>query len=452
LLDYYDPSVLRDAEVVVNSALNDFLSARGTERAIIVSAPAGAGKTGFVVQAVGSGRRRRYRLVVGTPTNEQAFSLVRRLAIAYPREMTTFVPAQKVELPTDVRQLSNVQELKASDVTSEGIVVGTLSKLGDAFSRGDLTRFDALLIDESYQADSSRYYAVGDLAPVHMLVGDCGQLNPFSAIGDPDHWRGLPEDPLQTAVGVLLRNHPQTPVYKLPVSRRLDPRAVTVAQAFYSDLSFRAAVRDGVRQLRLLPAVSRTSRGRLLDQVLNRAAAAGWAHLDLPEAPVLTTDPEILETICGLIDRLAQRNPQVRCESVTAWGSLEPEKIAVGVSHNDQKDLLRARLDSMGHERIVVDTANKLQGREFDLVIAWHPLAGLADPDEFHLDPGRLCVLLTRHRHACIILGRAGDRRLLESIPPATPAYLGWDPDPVYDGWSVHQALFAAMEQHRIAA
>ena len=44
----------------------------------------------------------------------------------------------------------------------------------------------------------------------------------FSTIDDPDHWRGLPEDPLQTAVGVLLRNHPATLLHKLPITRRLD--------------------------------------------------------------------------------------------------------------------------------------------------------------------------------------------------------------------------------------
>jgi len=39
----------------------------------------------------------------------------------------------------------------------------------------------------------------------------------------------------------------------------------------------------------------------------------------------------------------------------------------------------------------------------------------------------RLCVLLTRHRQACIVVGRDSDRDLLEGVPPATPGYLGWD-------------------------
>src|SRR5262249_28155747 len=127
--------------------------------------------------------------------------------------------------------------------------VATRSKLGDAFSRSDLREFDALVVDESYQADSAKYYAVGGLAPVHLLVGDSGQISPFTTIDDPCRWRGLPEDPLQTAVGVLRRNHPGTAVYGLPITRRLDARAVRVAQLFYPDLSFAPAVLPGAPEL-----------------------------------------------------------------------------------------------------------------------------------------------------------------------------------------------------------
>jgi hypothetical protein len=85
------------------------------------------------------------------------------------------------------------------------------------------------------------------------------------------------------------------------------------------------------------------------------------------------------------------------------------------------------------------------------VVFVWHPLAGLPEADEFHLDPGRLCVLLTRHRQACIVVGRAGDAELVEDqIPPPTAAYLGWDPDPILDGWEIHREVFAALEPFRL--
>jgi hypothetical protein len=61
-------------------------------------------------------------------------------------------------------------------------------------------------------------------------------------------------------------------------------------------------------------------------------------------------------------------------------------------------------------------------------------------------------VLLTRHRHACVVVGRAGDRDLLDDRPPPpTAAYLGWDPDPMLDGWEVHQEVLATLEAYRLA-
>ena len=451
--NHFDRRVLNAASRVIDEAVHNFLSSAGEEHATVMTAPAGAGKTAFITAAIGPARRHRMRLAVGTPTNEQAFALVARLARAYPGETISFVPASTVTLPQGISRLPNVAEISAQQANGASIIVGTLSKLGDAFCRGSLTPVDGLFIDESFQADSSRYYGVADLAPNHMLVGDSGQLNPFSTMPDPYRWRGLAEDPLQTAIGVILRNHrDSTTVHKLPLSRRLDSRAVPVARAFYPDLAFEAAVLPGVRKLRLLPSGTAQRRTRLVDRTLDLASSTGWAHIELPAAPVLAVDPEMIGFISALIERLFRRGPRARCERHPSWTDLVPGRVAVGVSHNDQKDLLRAQLDSVGLSQIVVETANKLQGLEFDFVIAWHPLAGIPDADEFHLDPGRLCVLLTRHRHACIVLGRAADRQMLEAIPPATPAYLGWDPDPVLDGWEVHRAVFAALEAQRLVA
>jgi hypothetical protein len=60
--------------------------------------------------------------------------------------------------------------------------------------------------------------------------------------------------------------------------------------------------------------------------------------------------------------------------------------------------------------------------------------------------------MLTRHRQACVVVGRASDRDLVRGIPPVTPAYVGWDLNPVLDGWYVHEAVFAALEPHRLAS
>jgi hypothetical protein len=414
---------------------------------------AGAGKTHFVSTAAGRARQVGMRLAVCAPTNDQAIGLVEKIATMHPRERVTFVPAKDISLPTSVASLPNVAQVRPARVAAgANLIVGTFDKLGDAFDRGDLPPVDSLLADESYQADSARYYAVAGLAPTHLLVGDGGQIDPFTTAPDGDRWRGLDEDPLQTAVAVLRRNHPQTPTHFFPITRRLDSRAVPVVRAFYpAEQDIAPAVLPGVRGLRLHPGIASSMRLRGIDRALDFATGAGWAHLELPDAGVLTADPETMSVIVDVLRRLRDRGPTVRCERNTRWRALPPSRIAVGVSHNDQKDILRLRLNAAGLSDVVVNTANKLQGLEFDIVVCWHPLAGLPDTDEFHLAPGRLCVLLTRHRHACIVVGRAGDRQLLDGIPPATPAYLGYEADPVLNGWSVHQAVFAALEPCRVS-
>jgi hypothetical protein len=420
----------------------------------VVTAPAGAGKSHLVATAVGRACDLGLRVAVAAPTNEQAFGLVRTIALlhrASGAQTVTFVPASAVTLPGAIARLPGVQELSARDAGGEDLIVGTLDKLGDAFTRGHLDPFDILLIDESYQADSAKYFATAGLAPLHLLVGDAGQISPFAAIADPGRWRGLPEDPLQTAVGVLCRNHPGTPVHGLPITRRLDGRAVRIVRLFYPDLPFAPAVRPGVRELSLRRVTTTDSRLRCLDGALDLAAREGWAHVELPRAPVLQADPETIDLLATLVQRLFERGPEARCERRPKLAALHPRQVAVGVAHNDQKDLLRLALDARGLGGVVVETANKLQGLEFEVVFVWHPLAGLLEADGFHLEPGRLCVLLTRHRQACLVVGRDGDRDLVEErLPPPTEAYLGWDPDPVLDGWEIHREVFAALEAFRM--
>ncbi len=451
--ELYDAATLSAAEATVDAALHDLLDGAGASRGVVVPAPAGAGKSRLIVTAVDRTRARGRRVAVAAPTNEQAFGLLRTISNVHcaggSGRTVTFVPASTVTLPDTIRTLPGVREAKAKDASDQDLIVGTLSKLGDAFARGDLAPFDVLLVDEAYQADSAKYFAVGGLAPVHLLVGDAGQISPFAAVADPGRWRGLSEDPLQTAVGVLRRNHPLTPVHGLPVTRRLDPRAAAVARLFYPDLCVNAAVLPGVRELRL----GKGGGGdRRLDPALDLAARDGWAHVELPRAAVLQADSEAVVLIADLVNRLFERGPRVRCERGPSLGALAPSRVAVGVCHNDQKDHLRAALDERGLCEVVVETANKLQGLEFEVVFVWHPLSGLPEADEFHLDPGRLCVLLTRHRHACVVVGRVGDRELLDDRPPPpTAAYLGYDPDPVLDGWEIHQAVFDALAPFRVA-
>jgi len=100
---------------------------------------------------------------------------------------------------------------------------------------------------------------------------------------------------------------------------------------------------------------------------------------------------------------------------------------------------------------IRVDTANRLQGAEFEVAIVLHPLPGRRDATAFHLEAGRLCVLASRHRHACIVVARAGIADLLDAHPSDEPIHLGVRAK-FPDGWEANHALLAHLARHRVPA
>lgn len=99
--------------------------------------------------------------------------------------------------------------------------------------------------------------------------------------------------------------------------------------------------------------------------------------------------------------------------------------------------------------QVVVDTANRLQGREYEVTVVLHPLSGRRDATAFHLEAGRLCVLASRHRQACLVVARAGIRELLDAHPTSDPVHLG-EPVRFPDGWAANQAMLAHLAASRV--
>jgi superfamily I DNA and/or RNA helicase len=128
-----------------------------------------------------------------------------------------------------------------------------------------------------------------------------------------------------------------------------------------------------------------------------------------------------------------------------------PERIAIGTAHRDQAAAVRAVLASRGVSGVTVDTANRLQGREFELVIVLHPLSGRRDATAFHLETGRLCVLTSRHRQACVVVAREGIPELLDRHPSVEPVHLNV-PVKFPDGWEAHQSLLAHLSAFTVRA
>jgi hypothetical protein len=161
----------------------------------------------------------------------------------------------------------------------------------------------------------------------------------------------------------------------------------------------------------------------------------------------MRTDSEAVAAVAAITRRFLDRGTVARSGDHTA--PVTPERIAVGAAHRDQVAALRAALP--GLPGLTVDTANRLQGREYDVTIVLHPLSGRRDATTFHLEAGRLCVLTSRHRQACVIVGRAGIHELLDAHPSTEPVHLH-EPVKFPDGWAANQSVMSHLESHRIRA
>jgi len=440
---HYDPA--SETDQVIAAVMAD-MSEPG-QRGIIVDSPPGAGKTTLVVRAATELATSGESCIIVAQTNNQVDDLTTRLARQEPSlrlgrlSATDYIPPATLLTLPDVTVATRIDDLGAAQV-----ILATAAKWATVKDRS----WGWAIIDEAYQMRSDMLLLVAARFDRALLVGDPGQLDPFSVIETP-RWIGLPYDPMQNAVTVLQAHNQDLPVHRLPVSWRLPASAApVVSSAFYPFSGFRAATTAGDRHLEFTAAGIRNS----ADVTLDLAARSGWALHELPARHTTRTDGEAADAVASLAARLLTRRAVGMCERHPAGQPLGPQNIAIGVAHRDQADQIRqalAHTAPAAAAMIRVDTANRLQGAEFDTTIVLHPLSGRSDATAFHLEAGRLCVLASRHRHACIVVARAGIADVLDAHPSDEPIHLGVRAK-FPDGWEANHALLAHLANYRIPA
>jgi hypothetical protein len=429
VLGFHSPAA--EADGVTAAVLADLADA--THRGVVVDSPPGAGKSTLVVRVAGELAGSGESLMIVAQTNEQVDDLIARLAVAFPAlsvgrlSAVDYVPSARVTGHPDCRVGA-----KVGDLRSPAITIATAAKWATV-TEGT---WPWAIVDEAYQMRSDALLRVASRFERALFVGDPGQLDTFSTV-DVDRWTGLSWDPLQSAVAVLLRHNPALPVHRLPVSWRLPHTAVpVVAAAFYPNTCFRSGTGPGERSMTFAtPAIS------ALDEVLDAAARTGWGFHEMPARFTVRTDAEAAAACATLASRALARGGVATSEAGSV--SLAPERLAIGAAHRDQVAAIRSYLPPSA-AGVAVDTANRLQGREFDLTIVLHPLSGRQDATAFHLEAGRLCVLTSRHRHACVVVARAGIAELLDAHPSTEPVHPNV-PVRFPDGWEANQSMLAHL-------
>lgn len=430
--DQRSPGALADAAVA--GVLADL--AETGHRGVVVDSPPGAGKSTLVVKAALHLTDAGERLMIVAQTNEQVDDLVERLCAKTAELVIGRLSAGDYQ-PTDrVKRPNVLVSPKIDALAGVPLVIATAAKWATV---SDGT-WPWAIVDEAYQMRSDALLRIAARFERALFVGDPGQLDPFSTV-DAGRWAGQTWDPTQSAVGVLLAHNPELPVHRLPVSWRLPASAApVVSDAFYPYTGFRAGTGHGDRLLRF-----GASGIGAFDDALDIAAASGWSLYELPRRHTIRTDAEAVAATAALAKRVLERGA-----IATSDGADKPvtaDRIAVGAAHRDQVAAIKAQLAGTG---VTVDTANRLQGREYDVSVVLHPLSGRRDATEFHLQAGRLCVLTSRHRHACIVVARAGIPDLLDAHPSTGPVHLGL-PIKFPDGWEANQSVLAHLEGYKVS-
>ncbi|MFG2037873.1 AAA family ATPase [Dactylosporangium sp. NPDC048998] len=413
----------------------------GPAPGVVVDSPPGAGKSTLVVRAARHIAESGEPLAVVAQTNEQVDDLIANLARSAPGlpigrlSKQGYVPVARISGHRNVTVDTAVAGLAGSRV-----IVGTSAKWA-TLTDGS---WPWAIVDEAYQMRSDALLQIAGRFDRTLFVGDPGQLDPFSTV-ETERWAGLSWDPQLSAVAVLLRHNPGVPVHRLPVSWRLPATAApVVSEAFYPFTGFTSGTGPADRSLTFTThAFGRSP----LDATLSTAAATGWALHELPARHSMRTDAEVAGACAALALRLLERGAVAVSEKSPAGADVTADRIAIGTAHRDQAAAVRQHLPP--DSGITVDTANRLQGREYDVTIVWHPLSGRRDATAFHLEAGRLCVLTSRHRHACIAVARAGIAELLDAHPSTGRMYLN-EVVKFPDGWEANQAVMAHLERHRV--
>lgn len=403
----------------------------GGGKLAVVKAPPGSGKTHTLIEVLSALAANGMQIAVAAQTNSQADDICQRWAKDHPEVRVARFSSRGltagVDFPASVEWVTDKKELPHGP----GVTVATTAK----WSLTDLAApYDVLAIDEAWQMSWADLMQCALVSERFLMIGDPGQIPPVVAI-DVRRWETSPRAPHEAAPEVVLAEPGLASVRfvgSLPACRRLPSESVDFVKPFY-DFDFEAYVPAGERGLEL-------SNG------WGDALAAGRPlalTIPTPEhGPPIEVDHEIAEATAKVIGELLGGGCTLRLSD--GKRPLAPTDIGVTSSHRVMNSALSAALGSSAN-RIRVDTPERWQGLERAVMIAVHPLSGVADPSAFDLETGRLCVMASRHQAGFIMLTRDHVGETLRNYVPSAEQAPG-RPDTVGRGHDAHLKFWSQLE------
>lgn len=431
-------SRLDAADQILDEAIEH--SIFGTDPVVIVKSPPGAGKTFLVECAAAVGvDAPAMRIAIVTPGVSQLYDVAERL-LEYRLPRLELAHAKHRVLPSRlVGRIADSSGWAPGLNIGPGIVVTNVHLLASYLSVLGPGSFDLMIVDEAYQLSSSDFLPVSHLATRVLMVGDPGQLDPVTSVDTANlevgehkiHW---------SAPAYVLDRFPNTPVYGLPVTRRLLPDAARLIQSsFYPDLPFTSVVNPAERKLHFsMPGVVRG-----IDDALDGIASGeSLVAVTIPgnSPPHEEADLELARTMAQLANRLLVRQGEWMGERVLTQadiGCIDPHVISGGA--------ISYALRQLGHNLIRVDTVEKWQGLQMPISIVRHPLSSPAKPTGFDLQAGRWCVALSRHQIGSIIVARASVTDVIRDYVHTCDTVAAGARDTTWNGFQAHRMIWSEL-------
>lgn len=460
-LDSYVDSVHHARAAARNTAvaeeamgqLRDALSGGTDLQRILLKAAAGAGKSFVLKRLVANALQHPGCLRVGVIAfqNRQIWPLAASLGDTIGKDaVCLFVSQDRYDdVPDDVHDNAQVVT-KTSYIPNDcTVIVATSHKLGainerqrmlDHFGAGanGTAPFDVLFVDEAWQLPHHLFDKVTKCAPIHVGVGDVGQLPPLEIGTNP--WRGDPRyNPYRAWPTEYEGDDELTWSTELPAVWRPAAQQLPLWRAFYPEWGE-------------LDCVAGASDRRLVAPGLSGLAETVWKQVGtgvptllevdgLPEPEAADVDLPLMNVVESLLDELFAVGLSLESEHyddtgtptgetiVTRPGDVGDPMVAVLATRNqavdDATEAVERLRDKHGltESDLIASTVDSWQGQTNGITVAIHPLSGAAQLDEFNSAFGRLAVTCTRATHGLLLVSRLGLDQLLEEAParPGTP-------------------------------
>lgn len=376
---------------------------------LLIQGPPGTGKTSVVSEITRRAVARGERVLVAAFTNQAVDNVLRRLrADGFDRflrlghDLNTGADLRDARLVARAtaragEAASLTTELLAETLRTAPVIAATTATWSAERydEEGEALRFDLAIIDEATQLTTPALLGALRFARRFVLVGDERQLPPLVQSAEAAE-RGLGRSLFAT----LQERWGNAACVRLRRQYRMHPVICAFAsEAFYEG---RLQTDESVLTARLeLPLGVDVRLRSLLD----------------PERPVVLLDVPATAREMGRKESSPQALLARDLVVALRRAGVAAAHIGVIAPYRAQVAAIRSRLIAAGEADVLVDTVDRFQGGERDVVI--YSFGGQPGPAarrgrEFAADPHRLNVALTRARRKLILLGC---RKSLRELP-----------------------------------